>query len=157
MNGLGKAISQVRCNRCRKALTVEASRIKGIGPICEKHGLKALGTLASQVVGTDKEVEVLNALEKIKVALFADYEGALDYYDLHREKISQIALDGADHIDLLGVTYEILADVCNQLPGDYAIADSMKMFFFIVGASEEGEAAHKRLCRIVKRSGSGVF
>lgn len=150
-------VPQVRCNRCRKALTREASRIKGIGPICEKRGLKALGTLASQAVGTDRETEIIGALTKIQDALFADFKGSLEYYTLHQEKIHQLIEDGGDHVELLGISYEILADICNQLPGDYVVADATKLFFLVIGAPEEGEAAHKRLSRIIKKSGTGVF
>jgi hypothetical protein len=157
MNGFGSTVTQVRCNRCRKALTVEASRIKGIGPICEKRGLKSLGAKASQTVEEHQREEILNAIRGIEQALFEDFEGTLDYGNLHREKIERITKDGGDHVEILGVTYEVLADVFNQLPGDYAVASATKLLFTVIGAPEEGEAAHKRLSRLIKKTGSGVF
>lgn len=156
-SGLNNVVPQVRCNRCRKALTREASRIKGIGPICEKRGLKALGAKATDTVQESQLAGLLLAIGEIEKALFDDYEGSLDYGALHCEKITKIVEDGGDHVELLGVTYEVLADVCNQLPGDNRVADAMKSLFTLIGAGEEGEVAHDRLCKLIKKAGSGVF
>lgn len=147
----------VRCNRCRKGLTVEASRIKGIGPICERKGLRALGGLVNQPIPLNRSQEFFDAFSKIEIALHNDFEGSLDYGNVHRDKIIALLSQEADHAEMLGFAYEVLADVCNQLPGSYEVADAAKFFFFVVGAPEEGEVAYKRLSRIIKKAGSSVF
>lgn len=150
---MSTGVVAVRCNRCRKPLTVEASRIKGIGPVCEKRGLKSLGARAGQAVQQNQEEELLRTIEGIKMALFNDYEGSLDFYELHCQRIQQVCAEGGDHVELLGIAYEVLADVCNQMPGDNRVADATKLLFTVIGVPEEAEAAHKRLCRIVKKAG----
>jgi len=143
----------VKCNRCRRKLVREASVIKGIGPVCEKRGLKSLGIRAVEVVDVSQLADLLTALDNIKMALFRDGEAALEFEELHRQKFQEIVNKGANRVELLGVVYEILADVCNQLPGSIEVADSLKTLFFVVGAAEEGEAAHKRLVRLIKKVG----
>jgi hypothetical protein len=145
--------SVVKCNRCRRKLLREASVIKGIGPVCEKRGLKSLGTRAVEVVDTTQLTELLAALDNIKMALFRDGEAALEFEELHRQKFQDIIGKGANRVELLGVTYEILADICNQLPGSIEVADTLKALFFIVGAIEEGDVAHKRIVRLIKKVG----
>jgi len=145
--------SLVKCNRCRRKLTREASVIKGIGPICEKRGLKSLGVRAVEVVDNTHLNELLNALTGIKTAMFSDGEAVLEFETLHNQKIQDVVAKGANRVELLGVAYEIMADVCNQLPGSVQVADAIQSLFFVVGAAEEGEAAHKRICRLIKKVG----
>lgn len=145
--------SIVKCNRCRKKLSREASRIKGIGPVCERRGLKSLGARAVEKIDSAQLEELLSALENIKMALFRDGEAAMEFEELHRQKLTDIANKGDNRVELLGVVYEILADVCNQLPGSMEVADTIKTLFFVVGAAEEGDAAHKRIGRIIKKVG----
>ena len=140
-----------KCNRCRRKLVREASVIKGIGPICEKRGLKSLGVRAVEVVDVTQLTELLTALDNIKMALFRDGEAAMEFEELHRQKFQEITSRGANRVELLGVTYEILADICNQLPGSIEVADTLKTLFFVVGAAEEGDAAHKRIVRLIKK------
>jgi hypothetical protein len=146
-------IPLVKCNRCRRKLTREASIIKGIGPVCERRGLKSLGVRAVEIVDNTHLNELLNALIGIKTALFNDGEAVLEFEALHNQKIQDIVNKGVNRVELLGVAYEVMADVCNQLPGSAEVADAIKTLFFVVGASEEGEAAHKRICRLIKKVG----
>jgi len=140
-----------KCNRCRRKLVREASVIKGIGPVCEKRGLKSLGVRAVEVIDVTQLTELLTALDNIKMALFRDGEAAMEFEELHRQKFQETTSRGANRVELLGVTYEILADICNQLPGSIEVADTLKTLFFVVGAAEEGEAAHKRIVRLIKK------
>jgi len=143
----------VKCNRCRRKLTREASVIKGIGPICERRGLKSLGIRANDIIGDDNLNELQIALCGIKTALFNDGEAVLEFENLHTQKFQDIVSKGSNRVELLGVAYEILADVCNQLPGSVEVADAIKSLFFVVGATEEGDAAHKRILRLIKKVG----
>lgn len=143
-----------KCNRCRRKLTREASRIKGIGPVCEKRGLKSLGVRASEVVVDDHRIELTGALNGIIAALFHDGEATLDSQDIHFTKLDTLITSGSNRVELLGWAYEIMADVCNQLPGSMEVANAAKHLFFIVGAPEEGDAALKRIKKIIEKVGA---
>jgi len=140
-----------KCNRCRKRLTREASIIKGIGPICEKRGLKSLGVRAAEVVQEEHRNQLVLAVDGIRDALYRDEGAVLEYEALHRQNLDSIISKGSNRIELLGLAYEIMADVCNQLPGSIEVADAVRTLFFVVGAVEESEAAHKRICRLIKK------
>lgn len=140
-----------KCNRCRRKLVREASVIKGIGPVCEKRGLKSLGTRAVEVVDNTHLIELQSALLGVKTSLFNDGEALLEFEALHNQRLLDITSKGSNRVELLGLAYEILADVCNQLPGSVEVADALRRLFFVVGATEEGEAAHKRILRLIKK------
>jgi len=144
----------VKCNRCRRKLTREASKIKGIGPVCEKRGLKSLGIRSSEVVIDDHRFELVGALNNIVAALFHDGEAMLDNQDAHYTKLNELLAANASRVDVLGWAYEIMADVCNQLPGSMEVADTAKHLFFVVGAPEEGDVAMKRIKKIIQKVGA---
>jgi NAD(P)-dependent dehydrogenase (short-subunit alcohol dehydrogenase family) len=147
------AMITIRCNRCRKRLKVESSVIRGIGPVCAKRALRALGANATVVVTEDNRKEIFEALDMVNSALTLE-EATLDHDVENRAKLLELYNQKASRTSIMEVIYAIFADVCNQLPTITDVADAVTALFSRIGASDEGDKARKRLERLAAKAGN---
>lgn len=121
-------------------------------PVCARKGLAALEALKDQPINDSFRDDMQRALDGIVASL--DFEGkTLNRLEDHQSRVAELT-SGTDRSRALEISYEILGDVFSTLPIDARIQGAVGVLFLTVGATDEAEAAKKRLKTLAKKFAS---